>query len=57
MTRPDLDTLAYVPPDCQRFRRPGEAHLPGRKVQGHGRIRLLRRRTCGEECSERHGSA
>jgi transposase-like protein len=57
MTRPDLDTLACVHPACQRFRRPGEAHLTVRKVYGHDRLRLLRCRTGGEEFSERRGSA
>src|SRR5262245_34106313 len=57
MTRPDLDTLACVNPECQRFRRPGEANLTVRKVYGHDRIRLLRCRTCGEEFSERRGTA
>src|SRR5215468_8479598 len=57
MTRPDLDTLACVNAECQHFRRPGEANLTVRKVYGHDRIRLLRCRTCGEEFSERRGSA
>jgi transposase-like protein len=57
MTRPDLDTLACVNPECQRFRRPGEANLTVRKVYGHDRIRLLRCRPCGEAFSERRGSA
>lgn len=51
MTRPDLDTLACVNPECQRFRRPGEANLTVRKVYGHDRLRLLRCHTCGEEFS------
>jgi transposase-like protein len=57
MTRPDVDTLACVNPACQRFRRSGEAHLTVRKVYGHDRMRLWHCRTCGEECSERRGSA
>ena len=57
MKRPDLDTLACVNPECQRFRRPGEANLTVRKVYGHDRLRLLRCRTCGEEFSERRGTA
>src|SRR5262249_24506127 len=57
MTRPDLDTLACVNPECQGFRRTGQANLTVRKVYGTDRIRLLRCRTCGEECSERRGSA
>lgn len=57
MTRPDLDTLACVHPACQRFRRPGGANLTVRKVYGHDRLRLVRCRTCGEECPERRGRA
>jgi hypothetical protein len=45
MKRPDLDTLACVNPECQRFRRPGEANLTVRKVYGADRLRLLRCRT------------
>ena len=57
MKRPDLDTLACVNPECHRFRRPGEANLTVRKIYGHDRLRLLRCRTCGEEFSERRGTA
>ena len=57
MKRPDLDTLAWVNPACHLFRRPGEANLTVRKVYGHDRLRLLRCRTCGEEFSERRGTA
>src|SRR5215510_7502866 len=57
MKRPDLTTLACVNRECQRFRRPGEGNLTVRKVYGHDRIRLLRCRTCGEEFSERRGTA
>jgi hypothetical protein len=42
MKRPDLDTLACVNPECQRFRRPGENNLTVRKVYGRDGIRLLR---------------
>src|SRR5919201_1122812 len=57
MKRPDLTTLACVNPECQMFRRPAGGHLVMRKVYGHDHIRLLRCRTCGEEFSERRGSA
>ena len=57
MQRPDLDTLACVNAECQLFRRAGARNLVIRKVYGHDRIRLLRCRTCGEEFSERRGSA
>jgi len=57
MKRPDLDTLACVNPACQLFRRTGEANLTVRKVYGHDSIRLLRCHACGEELSERRGTA
>src|SRR5882672_2323845 len=57
MKRPDLDTLACVNRECQRFRLTGEGHLTVRKVYGHDRIRLLRCRACREEFSERRGTA
>ena len=57
MERPDMDTLACVNTECQLFRRPAAGNLVMRKVYGHDHIRLLRCRTCGEECSERRGSA
>jgi transposase-like protein len=57
MKRPDLATLACVNPECQLFGRTDEANLAVRKVSGHDQIRLLRCRTCGEEFSERRGSA
>ena len=57
MQRPALDPLACVHPACHLFRRPGAAHLTVRKVSGHDRLRLLRCRTCGEECSARRSTA
>src|SRR5262249_10074742 len=57
MKRPDLTTLACVNAECQLFRHPGANNLTVRKIYGHDRIRLLRCRTCGEECSERRGTA
>ena len=57
MKRPDLDTLACVNPECQRFRLTGQDNLTVRKVYGQDRLRLLRCRTCGEEFSERRGTA
>jgi transposase-like protein len=35
----------------------GQDYLIVRKVYGQDRLRLLRCRTCGEECSERRGTA
>ena len=57
MKRPDRDTRACVNPECHLCRRPGAATLTVRQVSGHDRLRLLRCRTCGEECSERRGTA
>jgi transposase-like protein len=57
MKRPDLDTLACVNTECQLFRCCGASNLVIRKVYGHDRIRLLRCRICGEEFSERRGTA
>ena len=57
MKRPDLDTLACVNPECQRFRLTGQDNLTVRKVYGQDRIRLLRGRTCSEEFPERRGTA
>jgi hypothetical protein len=57
MERPDLATLACVNAECQQFRQSGHGNLVIRKVYGHDRMRLLRCRTCGEEFSERRGTA
>ena len=57
MKRPDLATLACVNAECQLFGRAGAHNLVIRKVYGHDRIRLLRCRACGEEFSERRGTA
>jgi transposase-like protein len=57
MERPDLATLACVNPACQQFRRTGQGNLIVRQVYGQDSIRLLRCRLCGEEFSERRGTA
>jgi transposase-like protein len=57
MKRPDLDTLACGNAACQLFRRAGARNLVIRKVYGQDRLRLLRCRHCGEEFSERRGTA
>jgi transposase-like protein len=57
MQRPDLATLSYVNPEYQRFRLTGQDNLTVRKVYGQHGIRLLRCHTCGEEFSERRGTA
>lgn len=56
MRRPDLATLACVNAECQMFRQPAQGNLLIQKVYGHDRMRLLRCRRCGEECSERCGT-
>jgi hypothetical protein len=57
MQRPDLDTLACVHAACQLFRQAGVHNLVIRNVYGHDRLRLLHCRSCGEEFSERRGTA
>ena len=57
MERPALDTLACVNTACQMCRQSGQGHLSIRKVSGHDHLRRLRCHTCGEECSERRGTA
>lgn len=57
MQRPSLHTLACVNSACQHFRQPASGNLVVRKVYGRDAIRLLRCRTCGEEFSERRGTA
>ena len=57
MERPDLATLACSNAECPRYRQTGQGNLVVRKVYGHDAIRLLRCRTCGEEFSERRGTA
>lgn len=57
MKRSDLATLACVNAACQLFGHAGAHNLVIRKVYGHDCIRLLRCRTCGEEFSERRGTA
>lgn len=57
MERPDLDTLACVNAECPHFGQAGQSNLVIRKVYGRDAIRLLRCRSCGEEFSERRGTA
>jgi transposase-like protein len=57
MERPDLDTLACGNAECQLFRQTGQGNLVVRKTYGHDELRLLRCRRCGEEFSERRGTA
>ncbi len=57
MERPDLDTLACVNAECHLFRQTGYGNLVVRKTYGRDELRLLRCRRCGEEFSERRGTA
>jgi transposase-like protein len=57
MERPDLDTFACVNPECQLFRQRAQGNLVVLKVYGRDAVRLLRCRRCGEEFSERRGTA
>ena len=57
MERPDLATLACVNAACQLFRQTGQRNLVVRKTYGRDELRLLRCRRCGEEFSERRGTA
>src|SRR5262245_13271026 len=57
MKRPDLDTFACVNPTCHPFRLTAQGNLTVRNVYGQDGIRLLRCHICGEECSERRGTA
>ena len=57
MERPDLDTLACVNAECHLFRQAGHGNLVVRKTYGRDALRLLRCRRCGEEFSERRGTA
>jgi transposase-like protein len=57
MERPDLDTLSCVNAECQLFRQRGHGNLVVRKTYSRDQLRLLRCRCCGEEFSERRGTA
>lgn len=55
--RPDLDNLCCVNPECKEYGRRGRANLTVRKTYGADQIRYLHCRRCGEEFSERKGTA
>ena len=57
MKRPGVDTRACVNTACQLFHRSRSNGLTIRRCYGHNRIRLRRCHTCGEESSERRGTA
>lgn len=56
-TRPPLESLACVNPDCDLYGQKGGNHLTIRKVYGRDNIRYLRCRCCQEEFSERKNTA
>lgn len=55
--RPDLHNLCCLNPECKDYGHRGRANLTVRKTYGADQIRYLRCRSCGEECSERKGTA
>jgi IS1 family transposase/transposase-like protein len=57
ITRPPLESLACVNPDCQDCGVTGAANLYVRKTYGKDHIRYLRCCTCQEEFSERKNTA
>lgn len=58
ITRPPLESLACVNPDCELYGQPGADNLIVRKTYGqHQTIRFLRCRHCREEFSERKNTA
>jgi transposase-like protein len=57
ITRPSLESLACVNPDCQDYGQTSAENLYVRKVYGKDDIRYLRCCTCQEEFSERKNTA
>jgi len=56
-TRPPLESLACVTPDCDLYGQKGADNLTIRKTYGRDHIRYLRCRCCQEEFSERKNTA
>ena len=56
-TRPPLESLACVTPECELYGQPGRNNLTVRKVYGADQLRYLRCSHCGREFSERKGTA
>jgi IS1 family transposase/transposase-like protein len=56
-TRPPLESLACVNPDCEMYGQKGDTNLTIRKVYGQDQIRYLRCRCCQQEFSERKNTA
>lgn len=55
--RPALESLACLNRECKDFGQAGRNNLKVRKIYGQDRIRYLRCRSCGQEFSERKGTA
>ena len=56
-TRPPIESLACVNPECKLYGKQGQDNLIVRKEYGRDRIRYLRCRCCQEEFSERKNTA
>jgi len=56
-TRPPLESLACVRPECELYGQAGRDNLTMRKVYGADQIRYLRCSHCGREFSEHKGAA
>jgi IS1 family transposase len=56
-TRPPIESLACVEPDCDLYGQPGQGNLTVRKVYGRDKLRYLRCNRCRGEFSERKGTA
>ena len=54
---PDIDTLCCTNADCKHFAQKGKQNLKVRKTYAKDSIRYLRCTSCGEEFSERKGTA
>lgn len=55
--RPDIESLCCVNAECKHFAQKGKQNLKLRKTYGKDLIRYLRCTSCGEEFSERKGTA
>jgi IS1 family transposase len=57
LTRPPIESLACVNPECEMYGQSGQANLQLRKTYGQDQIRYLRCGRCGQEFSERKNTA
>lgn len=55
--RPAMERLCCLNPECKQYGQRGQDNLTLRKTYGADQIRYLRCRSCGEEFSERKGTA